>query len=359
MKYIRLFLLIVILSGCYPTEIRQSNEMVSVEEVHEDYYWSEQLSSSVSVDANIDFLETPLITQKVQWKQLDIDDFKNIIDEDQFHLSSSEMYTDKYGRYLYESAQNDSLFIDVDSFIFQDNAKIGGKDFGILLSAFNYSMFDTQFFSEHPSIELEHLSLSDAKKTFQEMIRGMEGWIGLEPKLATLSKEKLIEYNQVTIERMLKTDFAPFTEEDETYVFVSNLAFNQIPLYPYAYEYELGRGYNGSKVVSLIDEDGVFYVSGSGTYEPVAATENTNRIMGVEAIKKRIIDEYIENTEYANVNIQKIQLYYLPLLVDSEDVIFEMHPIWAVYSEVSTFKDGEENISITELIFSAIDGRRL
>lgn len=197
--------------------------------------------------------------------------------------------------------------------------------------------------------EFDDFGSETAKNRILECLKGM-GIDAVKVNVVSALPASFQQYEEDKRVKAEQLEAADKLEEkwEDSYFIELTTTISGIPVYESTYVSQDDSAYNGGRITAIISAKGIQYLTVPNQYRIDETTANNQRILSAEQILEKLKFKLENIIMTEELEVQKLELYYFPSIVDTQKGEFQMTPVWKI-----TLKD-----SYTEFIylFNAVNG---
>ncbi len=373
-----IFVSVLGLTGCFPTQPRTDTETNTIIEENDEL--SELFNSDGPIEMNLGENIRLNIKEEIPKRgdvtdnmevtihQFNHEDVYNILMGDQALIEEQEIpngtslgYTDT----MYTTEDGSSLMVSSARFNYsskEDNS----KGYATIISDYSNVYLSDEIEKDYGSEELKTGTIEEAKAVcegkFAEL--GLEGLT--EARIISLSTQELLSYNESLNDFIDMHKGEYFTEDDEAYVLIYSGSENGVEISPISYVETNEQGessvVNGTRVLAIVSDNELIRLSVEGIYDVNQSSSQEERNADtLEMTLQRVEEKYNSLILGEPLIITDISLQYLPKHLSEDELIFKSY--WILTCEqTETISDEKGTTTFTTvfpMIYSADTGEEL
>lgn len=335
------YLLVVVLVGCFPTEQRytETDELVEVavsDNEENQTRLVQQLSDKVSIDANIEMIENeipnslPVNNREYNLEKVIPTFFGSMayqqLDETRYTSEDNQVLSVEYSGISYFAPS----FID--------------KEYSLILSN-EGKKIDHAFFEKYPEQVLDNISTEEAIDTTSQLLTELDIEYVEEPRIATLTTSDLTEHNHLAEVAKLE-GYTDFSGEDQAHILYYNLSVDGLEISDKGYYSNYtNTGSLGSYALFLVTQEGMIHFSLPSYYSLAGSVEHQLiSPLSLETVLNIFNNEKSELNIIDEIVITDINLVYVAIANSQGGSEFLLRPYWNIVYNQSITETKEDQI---------------
>lgn len=349
----------ILVVGCFPTQMRQTSTKIDNNAITiVDNQWKVDIDEYFTVDAQVNISDDIHVDGSIHLSKINYTgDLGNGIQIN--NVLSSPILTSQEAIEQFEEGVSLDVWSSPVQFFVSDKSFFQDKEYGIILNEISGETIKA-FIVENPIEEINR----DIEVKIASDKEKLENQLGLElfeSRTVHLHGKNLQRYNELYEDVAVKTDFNPFTDDDEAYITYSRYRKHDIVLTDSIVQQDQ---YFGSSYIKMLhDKEGSLrYVSVGPLLSDPKNFTLTPPALSLQDIQAKILEDFTDPKSRIYRHIFEMELSNLLKVKNIDDMVFELEPVWVIKMHInSTDKNNQyDPIGYIETIYySALDGRRL